>query len=115
MSYTPTEWKTGDVVTSAKLNKLEQGVAAGSGVLVVHESYDSATSTWTMDTVASEIWSAMQTGLAIVVSDISSSVIAYVEHIPEESEEYYFVICDNAGPQGYSAANGDDYPSREVS
>lgn len=31
MSYTPTEWKTGDVVTSAKLNKLEQGVADAGG------------------------------------------------------------------------------------
>lgn len=32
MSYEPTNWKTGDVVTSQKLNKLEQGVAgANSG------------------------------------------------------------------------------------
>ena len=27
MSYTPTTWKTGDIVSSEKLNKLEQGVA----------------------------------------------------------------------------------------
>lgn len=32
MSYTPTNWKAGDVITSEKLNKLENGVAAaGSG------------------------------------------------------------------------------------
>ena len=31
MSYEPTTWQTGDVVTSTKLNKLEQGVAAGGG------------------------------------------------------------------------------------
>ena len=30
MSYEPTNWKTGDVVTSAKLNKLEEGVAEAS-------------------------------------------------------------------------------------
>lgn len=38
MSYTPTEWKSGDTITSAKLNKMEQGIAAGGsggGVLVV--------------------------------------------------------------------------------
>jgi len=39
MSYTPTEWKSGDVITSENLNKLEQGVAAagggGGGALVV--------------------------------------------------------------------------------
>lgn len=28
MSYTPTAWQTGDVVTAEKLNKLEGGVAA---------------------------------------------------------------------------------------
>lgn len=26
MAYTPTEWKTGDVITAEKMNKLEQGV-----------------------------------------------------------------------------------------
>lgn len=41
MSYEPTNWQTGDVVTSAKLNKLEQGVAnAGGGgePVVIHFS-----------------------------------------------------------------------------
>jgi len=37
MAYTPTNWKNGDVVTSAKLNKLEQGIAGAGGVLVCHE------------------------------------------------------------------------------
>lgn len=36
MSYTPTNWKAGDVVTSAKLNKMEQGIVAGGGIRVVH-------------------------------------------------------------------------------
>lgn len=32
MAYTPTEWKSGDVITAEKLNKLEEGVAsAGDG------------------------------------------------------------------------------------
>lgn len=32
MSYTPTNWVTGDTVTATKMNKLEQGVAnAGDG------------------------------------------------------------------------------------
>ena len=36
MSYEPTTWKDGDLVTSAKLNKLEQGIANGGGILIVH-------------------------------------------------------------------------------
>ena len=29
--YEPTEWKTGDKITAAKLNKLEQGVGNAGG------------------------------------------------------------------------------------
>lgn len=31
MSYTPTEWETGQTITAEKLNKLEQGVADAGG------------------------------------------------------------------------------------
>ena len=38
MSYEPTNWKNGDIVTADKLNKLERGVAsAGGGALIVTE------------------------------------------------------------------------------
>ena len=35
MSYEPTNWQAGDTVTSAKLNKIEQGIANG-GIRIVH-------------------------------------------------------------------------------
>lgn len=31
MAYTPTEWETGDTITAALLNKMENGIAAGGG------------------------------------------------------------------------------------
>lgn len=31
MSYTPTQWNTGDIVTAEKLNKMEQGIEKNSG------------------------------------------------------------------------------------
>lgn len=40
MSYEPTTWKDGDLVTSAKLNKIEQGIAAGGGILIAHTLID---------------------------------------------------------------------------
>lgn len=40
MSYEPTNWKTGDVVTSEKLNKLENGVANSGDLFVVKLYYD---------------------------------------------------------------------------
>lgn len=40
MAYEPTNWKSGDVVTSAKLNKLEQGVADSPYDLIVGITVD---------------------------------------------------------------------------
>ena len=37
MSYTPTEWKAGDTVTSAKLNKIEQGISNNSSNVLMVE------------------------------------------------------------------------------
>lgn len=44
MSYTPTNWKAGDTVTSAKLNKIEQGIvnAGGANILVTNCNLDSS-------------------------------------------------------------------------
>lgn len=36
MSYTPYTWQSGDTVTAARLNNIEQGVANAGGVLVVN-------------------------------------------------------------------------------
>lgn len=33
MSYIPTEWETGDIVTADKLNKIEAGIAQGNGIV----------------------------------------------------------------------------------
>ena len=40
MSYEPTNWKAGDTITSAKLNKIEQGVANGIWIIPVIIEYD---------------------------------------------------------------------------
>jgi len=75
MSYTPTVWKSGDVVTSAKLNKLENGVAAAGGgsVLVINATpdFDHAESEeevpLTLDKTAAEILAADKTELHISI------------------------------------------------
>lgn len=77
MSYTPTEWKTGDVVTSAKLNKLEQGVAdAGGGgidalVVTFTATVDDQTGKITgvsSNKTVSEIVSAVESGKFVVAT-----------------------------------------------
>lgn len=40
MAYTPTEWKTGDIVTAEKLNKLENGIMSGAQYIpITHDDY----------------------------------------------------------------------------
>lgn len=45
MSYTPNTWKSGDVVTSAKLNNIEQGIA-NAAPMIVHNNNDTLDKTW---------------------------------------------------------------------
>lgn len=40
MAYEPTTWQAGDTITSARLNKMEQGIAEGGGVLMVELAYE---------------------------------------------------------------------------
>ena len=35
MAYTPTEWKSGDVITAEKLNNIEDGVQNGNSIFVI--------------------------------------------------------------------------------
>lgn len=35
MSYTPTTWEAGDIITAERMNKIEQGLAEGSHGLVI--------------------------------------------------------------------------------
>ena len=75
MSYTPTEWKSGDTITSTKLNKMEQGIAAGGsggGVLVV--GIDATTGA--LDKTWQEIYDA---DFAVVVMESDGNkLMAYV-------------------------------------
>ena len=65
MSYTPTNWKAGDTVTSAKLNKMEQGIASGSSVVMpIYTTSDEETFTCNM--TFAEITSAITDGKFVV-------------------------------------------------
>lgn len=36
MAYEPTQWRSGDTITSERLNKMEQGIAGSGDVYVLH-------------------------------------------------------------------------------
>jgi ribonuclease BN (tRNA processing enzyme) len=60
MAYTPTTWANGDTITAEKLNKLEQGVANVS-ILVVELTL----STGTADHTFAEIFEALRAGTLV--------------------------------------------------
>lgn len=105
MSYEPTNWKSGDTVTSAKLNKMEQGIAnaGGGGGLVVHFSGNTLDKTW------QEIHDAAP---FVVLADGSASPL-YANLVSLTDEEGYMVIFYYAldGEAAvYVAETADGYP-----
>ncbi len=102
MSYEPTNWKAGDVVTSAKLNKLEQGVAnAGGGVLVVGTV--PVANRIVCDKTAAEMWAAAKAGAVVI--DGGTFVYLVLQSIMDEG---YTFICTN--DTTFSAEFDDEKP-----
>jgi hypothetical protein len=106
MSYTPTEWKTGDIVSSQRLNKLEEGVKDAYEVMVINNTGGVLDKTW------QEIHDAMDQGkMCIVRTDTSvpfSSIgTAFVESVINNEGE-----CSvKAGMYTYTASSATGYPT----
>ena len=98
MSYEPTNWKTGDVVTSAKLNKLENGVAGAPDIFVVTVTGDEEHPV--LDKTFQETLSAINEG-SIVLMKVGGVVyqVSNTEGNGNEANTIYFI-----GPPNY---NGD--------
>ena len=104
MAYVKQTWQTGDTVTSAKLNHMEDGIAAAGGVLVVHDVDGTLDKTW------QEIHDAFIAN-GVVVADgnflVSVSVVL-------TAHGQYLVGTSNSGlysERSYSATSANGYPS----
>lgn len=116
--YVKQTWQTGDVVTSAKLNHMEDGIAAassggGGGTALVFPVFSLATTpTITCDMTFSQIKTAVEAGTCVaakVVSDdgfaiypltfCSSDYIGFNHNEPQENSipKSYFIHCSEDG------------------
>lgn len=110
MSYEPTEWKAGDIVTSAKLNKMEQGIK--NNVLVTNlistgqqEGY--------LDKTWQEIYDADFCVIAMIDTNIHQTVPVQVVFYGArtENEPSAYTVQTNMGyfytdtPDGYPSIN----------
>ena len=102
MAYEPTNWQAGDIVTSAKLNKIEQGIAAGGGILVVHNENGTLDKTW------QEIYDADFTILS-VMEDGEKAVYPII-HIGVNNLTNIYVVQTDQGLLSFSAPTPNDYP-----
>lgn len=110
MSYTPTNWKAGDTVTSAKLNKMEQGIA--NNILIVEITTDEETEKQVMNKTWQEIFDADYaicvrhggTGESYGKDYISISGVGF-------NNSQYSVIVNILGEDVlFTATSADEYP-----
>lgn len=113
MAYVPTEWETGDVITAALLNKMENGIAANSKYIVettLEESSLICNKTW------AEISEAFEAGMYVVIIDGSGfdCPVNAVQEIPGDNPVYlvYAIMGDLSGfsSLAFVATADDDYP-----
>lgn len=133
MSYEPTNWKDGDLVTSAKLNKLEQGVAAGGGITFVE--MDSKSNTYTLNKTWQEIYDAAKSGVVYlkiiresnpgslsvpipisINNTIINNPLIQITYRENSLSAYLVKFNDIDGsdlPTTFQAESADDYPTYE--
>lgn len=104
MSYEPTTWQAGDTITSSKLNKMEQGIAAGGQITVVHFTQDG--NLLITDKTWQEIYNALEYGpvytivtgeLANMFTQQSNSILLGQLRTVYQSGNSYFAIGDMGG------------------
>lgn len=120
MSYTPTSWQNGDVITSAKLNKIENGIAnAGGGTGILFATVDLSTAS--LDKTWQEIANA--NAAYIIMSGEGTTFHMPVVLTSAGTNNTYYVVALVAGQttgegdvgfepmvQTFKATSADGYP-----
>lgn len=117
MSYTYTEWNTGDVITAEKLNNIEQGIVSHD-VFVVTSTNDDSLSAFVLDKTYDEILQAFTSGKNVIVKLIhgdNNENVTYctVLWIHDDIGSLYLLTIDprqSGHFMLYSANSLDDYP-----
>lgn len=122
MSYEPTNWKTGDIVTSQKLNKMESGIAGAGGVFVVKGIEDQETGYYNLDKTFAEINEAAKNGLVVLILEDPNNVTPELligTAVQETSNGNTYSVCFvtftggaqvSADIEKYMSLSANDYP-----
>ena len=75
MSYTPTNWQTGDTITAAGLNNMESGIENANNPFIVTLTPTAQDFSGTMDKTVAEINAAYEAGRKIVFRVMRSATV----------------------------------------
>lgn len=119
MAYTKTVWKTGDVITAAKLNNAEDGIEAAQGVLISGVWSEVSSEQWcTFDSTFTEIKAYLDNGIVPVF---------LVPGMDEQQADHYYlpieciftgtksIVLDTQGTVTLHDEGSDDVPVFVVS
>lgn len=131
MSYTPTEWGNGDVITAAKLNKMEQGISeassggsSGGGIFWLTETPPPAQGEhYGIDASYNEIVAALESGKTVILRRIVNGtppkselqyLWQYFSYAVDDSTNVYEIgLYSGAGNFRYTAED-PDAPMSEI-
>ncbi len=95
MSYTPTDWKTGDVITAEKLNNMENGIAnAGSGTSAGNAVVFEFTATYDLESHSYSI------ATDVTFEEVKSTFLAgklCIAHIVAGQDDIYDIVLNQKG------------------
>ena len=107
MSYEPTTWKAGDKVTSAKLNKMEQGIA-NSDFLVVEYTNNYMTGEHVVNKTWQEIYDAFPKVILYEIHEDSKDAGPDILAIGSDNAGYYINFKNS---QELTCNSPNEYPS----
>ena len=113
MSYEPTNWKDGDLVTSAKLNKLEQGVAnSNHDTVMMTAENNNNTVTFTVNKTWQEIWDNNYT-MVYMNDNLAGKMFFQIDHI--DPSEFGIYVTNYNFQEWLTASSADEYPTCTLS
>ena len=104
MAYTKNTWETGDIVSSQKLNHMEDGIEGAYEVMAINKNDSDLDKTW------QEIYDAIGAGALCVVreTDGTRRAIDIVTSVSSNSNEY--AVATVMGNE-YKASSSTGYPA----
>ena len=113
MGYTKNSWQSGDIITKAKLDNMEDGIAGAYPLVISVERGEDGDgdTTWTMNHTYAEIAAAIAAGRLAYVYNVSDQLQLVYDISNNTVSAYYFYGSNDVQ---YIAASEDDYPVRTV-